>query len=106
MATITALPASGAIEATKDFVKVTVAAADQNSGSFDPTAYPTTPEMRYYLTFEKSSAIQGKSYVFGVDETGGHVFSNYVFPSTGSWTIRLSNARTDASVATLAVTVI
>jgi hypothetical protein len=69
------------------------------------TIYPASPELRYYLTFELSGTVRGKSYVFGVDETGGHEFNNYIFPEAGSWTIRISNAATDGSVATQAVTV-
>jgi len=105
MASLAATPASGSITATKDFVKINVTGGLSNSGSFDPAAYPTTPAVRYYLTFELASAIQGKSYVFGVDNAGAHEFDNYVFPQAGSWTVRLSNAATDASVATLSLTV-
>jgi hypothetical protein len=113
-ASLSITPASGSVVAAKSATKVAVAGADQNSPSagysgalgpnLQPLQYPASPEMRYYLTFELGGAIRGKSYVFGVDETGGHVFNNYIFPSAGSWTVRLSTV--DAtSIATTAVTV-
>lgn len=104
MSSISVVPAAPI--AVTSFCKVTVAGYDQNdTGAFSASAYPTEPEIKYYLTFEKGGAILGKSYVFGVDENGGHVFNNYVFPSSGSWTVRLSKASNDSSVATQSVTV-
>ena len=101
---ITCLPASPG--AATDFCKVTVTGATQNDDTaFDADLYPASPEMRYYLTFEVGGAILGTSYVFGVDENGDHVYPNYVFPSAGSWTIRLNDASDDSSVQTQAVTV-
>ena len=92
--------------AVKEACRVTVTGATQNdNGTYDSTKYPASPEFRYYLTFELASAVRGKSYAFGVNENGDHTFNNYIFPATGSWTVRLSNAGTDASVATQAVTV-
>jgi hypothetical protein len=92
--------------AAKSFCRVTVTDATQNDDTaYDNALYPASPELRYYLTFELGGAIQGKSYVFAVNEDGDHVFNNYMFPTAGSWTVRLSNAATDGSVATQAVTV-
>lgn len=105
-ATISIVPASGSVISTKSACAVTVAGATQNDDTaYTTTAYPQSPELRYYLTFEKGGSILGKSYVFGVNHAGGHVFPNYEFPSSGSWTVRLSNAGTAASIATAAVTV-
>ena len=113
-ASLTITPASGSIISTKTAAKVAVLGADTNTlTGYSPTVgtdgqplqYPSKPEMRYYLTFELASAILGKSNVFGVDSTGGFVFNNYIFPSAGSWTVRLNNAADASSVATLAVTV-
>ena len=107
MATITITPASGSITAAKTACVVHVDGADQNTATgYTTGAYPQSPEMRYYLTFEKpASTILGKSYVFGVDENGDHDFMTYVFPSSGSWTIRLSNNADNSSIATASVTV-
>jgi hypothetical protein len=106
MATLAITPASGSITSTKDFTKVVVAAATVNdSSNYSASTYPTEPAFTYYLTFELGGSILGKSYVFTPDSTGGHEFDNYVFPSAGAWTVRLSNAATAGSVATLAVTV-
>lgn len=85
-------------------VTVTGAAPNDTAG-YDVDEYPTSPEMRYYLTFEKSSVIHGRSYVFNVDSDGSHIFNNYIFPDDGSWTIRLNDASDDSSVATQSVTV-
>jgi hypothetical protein len=87
-------------DAAKDFCAVTVAGADQNDDTaYNANNYPASPEMRYYLTFEKSSVEYGRSYIFGVDETGGHLFMNYVFPEAGTWVVHLRDESDDSSVA-------
>ena len=105
MAAIAVTPTSGNVISTVSAVRVDVSAADTNDlTAYDAAAYPTSPELRYYLTFELGGDILGKSYVFAPNG-GKHTFNNYLFPSAGSWTVRLSNAGTDASVVTEAVTV-
>lgn len=100
------LPLSGSVVSTKSACKISVTGATQNDNTaYSTTIYPQSPELRYYLTFELGGAIKGKSYVFGVNTNGDHTFMNYVFPTSGSWTVRLSNAATAGSVATAAVTV-
>ena len=95
--TVTVTPTSP--RATIDFAKVTVAGADQNDlSSYTTLAYPTSPEMRYYLTFEEGGAEKGRSYVFGVNEDGEHVFNNYVFPDAGTYVVRLKDASDDSTV--------
>lgn len=103
---IACVPASPV--AASSACKITVTGADQNTNTGylgDGTQYPASPEMRYYLAFEKASVEYGRSYVFGVSDDGTHEFNNYVFPSDGSWTIALYNAADDSSVQTQAVTV-
>jgi len=91
---------------TSSFCRIDVTGATQNDDTaYDNALYPASPELRYYLTFELASVVRGKSYVFGVDEDGAHTFNNYIFPASGTWTVRLSNAATDASVQTQSVTV-
>jgi hypothetical protein len=103
MATVTVTPAAPDLT---DFVRVDVAEAENNDDTaYDETKYPASPQLTYYLTFELGGAILGKSYVFNVSSDGKHEFNNYRFPEAGSWTVRLSNAATDASVATASVTV-
>lgn len=98
MATVTLVPASPT--ATVDFVRVNVDAADQNDiSNYSPSTYPTSPEIRYYLTFEESSVEKGRSYVFGVNEDGDHVFNNYVFPDPGTWVVHLRLVSDNSSVA-------
>jgi hypothetical protein len=112
--TITCTPTSP-IGAT-DFARIDVAGADQSTlTGYDgtevstmpgtPVQYPASPELRYYLTFELAGVVRGKSPVFSTNDEGAWTFDNYVFPEAGSWTVRLSNAATDASVETQAVTV-
>lgn len=97
-ASVTVAPASPV--STGDFCTVTVAGADQNDDSaYDSEDYPASPELRYYLSFRKSTTEYGRSYVFGVDEDGGHVFPNYVFPSSGTWTVTLRDDSDDSQVA-------
>lgn len=88
-------------------VEVTEAEVWDASAEIDPEnpTYPAQPEKRYYLTFEKGGDILGTSYVFGVSAVGNHEFYDYIFPSDGSWTIRLNDSSDDSSVATESVTV-
>lgn len=105
-AAVAITPTSGNITATKDFCKVNITGASVNdSSNFNSGTYPTEPAFTYYITFELGGSILGKSYVFTPDSSGAHEFDNYVFPSAGSWTVRLSNAATAGSVATASVTV-
>jgi hypothetical protein len=106
MASIAIVPASGDVVSVLSACRVEVTGADQNDDTaYDTTVYPQSPEMRYYLTFELASEVEGRSYVFGVNEDGDHTFNNYIFPEAGSWTVRLNDASDDSSVATAAVTV-
>jgi len=85
--------------ATIDHCVVTVDDATQNDDTaYDTDVYPQSPELRYYLTFEKSSVEYGRSYVFGVSEDGAHVFMNYIFPTAGTWTVKLRDESDDSVV--------
>ena len=106
MATVTVSPASP--RATIDACVVTVADAPQNTTGVEETdpPYPPVPftgqaeaEIRYYLTFEESSVEKGRSYVFGVNEDGGHDFASYIFPDAGTWVVHLRLESDDSSVA-------
>jgi hypothetical protein len=125
MATVTVTPTSP--RAVTDFVRVHVVDADQNTLSgYDgtevstmpgtPVKYPASPEMRYYLTFDKDNSVEkGRSYEFstssvGVDVSGNpvageHVFNNFVFPVAGSYRVNLRKVSDDSVVAYVAVTV-
>jgi hypothetical protein len=86
--------------------RVNVTGADvSDEASFDPAIYPTSPEIRYYLSFEKAGADTGKSQVFSPAHDGTFEFNSYIFPEAGSWTVHLRKASDDSSVANLAVTV-
>lgn len=107
MASIAVTPAAPV--AVVDSCKVRVTDAVQNDDSAydtdEPIAYPRSPEMLYYLTFELGGDEHGRSYIFGTNDEGTHEFYNYVFPEDGSWTVRLNDASDDSSVATASVTV-
>lgn len=104
-ASLTIVPASGAITAARTVCRVTVAGATANDDTaYNALLYPASPEVRYYLAFELSSVEQGRSYVFAPNG-GAHVFNNYIFPEAGSWTVHLRKTADDSSVANIAVTV-
>lgn len=97
-ATVTVYPTSP--RAAVDACRITVAGADQNdTGAPNPNAYPAQAEKRYYLSFEEGSVVKGRSYVFGVDENGEHVFSGYIFPDVGTWVVHLRDVADGSSVA-------
>lgn len=105
-AAIAITPASGSVVSTVSACRIDVTGATQNDDTaYTTTAYPQSPEITYYLRFELAGAERGRSYVFGVNETGDHTFNNYVFPEAGAWTVRLRKVAGDASVTTAAVTV-
>lgn len=88
--TITATPASGAIEAKKDVVRFDIAGGDPNDeGNFDANAYPTSPEFRYVLTMVEDNVEYGRSQVFGVTPDGAFQINNYIFPHAGTWTVQV-----------------
>ena len=76
-----------------------------DSAAYDANLYPTEPEIRYYLAFEKAGADTGKSQVFSPAADGSFEFNSYIFPEAGSWTVHLRKASDDSSSANLAVTV-
>lgn len=99
-------PASGSVISTRSACRIDVTGATANDNTaYSTSVYPQSPAITYYLTFEKASVILGKSYVFTPTTTGLHSFMDYIFPSAGAWTVRLSKVAGDASVATAAVTV-
>jgi hypothetical protein len=73
--------------------------------AYDKDKYPTSPEIRYYLAFERSGSDTGKSQVFSPAADGSFTFNSYIFPDAGSWTVHLRKVSDDSSVANLAVTV-
>lgn len=107
MASLTCTPAApvAVIDACKILVEDAVQNDDSAYDDEEPIAYPASPEMLYYLTFELGGDELGRSYIFGTNDEGTHEFYNYVFPEDGSWTVRLNDASDDSSVATASVTV-
>ena len=100
MATVTLVPASGSITHGATAVRVNVDAATVNDiTAYTTSVYPTSPELRYYLTFEMGGAEYGRSYVFTPNSDGDHEFNNYIFPEAGSWTVHLRSTADDSSVA-------
>jgi hypothetical protein len=92
--------------ATTSACRIDVTGADANdTADYDADAYPSRAEIRNYLRFVKGGVEYGRSYVFAAGQDGTHSFPNYIFPSSGSWTVTLNRADTDAQLATLGVTV-
>lgn len=98
--TITVTPASPV--AVEDACCVDVAGNTYNEGASDADNYPVQDELRCYLAFIKGGVEYGRSYVFS---SITHAFNSYIFPSAGSWTVKLFDASDDSELATQAVTV-
>lgn len=102
---VTITPASGAITAAQTVCRVDLTGFDANtSDGYDINAYPTSPEMRYYISFVEGGTEYGRSYVFDVNG-GAHTFNNYIFPHAGTWTVGVFDASDDSSVDDISVTV-
>lgn len=100
---VTAVPASGT---HKDVFRFDITGAAKNdSGAADLTKYPVQAELRYYVAYEKGGTEYGRSQVFGVTPDGAFQIYDYIFPSTGSWTVNLRKVSDDSSVATASVTI-
>lgn len=100
MAVIAVTPSSPV--AVKDACRVDVSENDVNTGASDTDNYPVQDELRCVLAFIKGGVEYGRSYVFsGVT----HSFNTYIFPSAGSWTVKLLDASDDSEIASQAVTV-
>lgn len=98
-------PASGSITATVSACRINVTGADGNDATaYDADAYPTSPEIRYYIITELGGEEKGRSHVFAPNG-GKHEWNNYIFPEAGSWTLRLKKVSDDSDAATLSVTV-
>ena len=103
-AAVTCIPA--APRAKIDFCRLDVSGADTNdAAAYNAALYPTRAEIRNYLKFVKGGVEYGRSYVFAVASDGTHSFPNYIFPSSGSWTVTLNRADTNAQLATVSVSV-
>lgn len=100
MAAIAVTPTSPV--AIEDACRVDVTANALNTGTSDQNQYPVQDELRCYLAFIKGGVEYGRSYVFsGVT----HSFNSYIFPSAGSWLVKLFNAADDSEIVSQAVTV-
>lgn len=103
---VTLTPSVAAPRAAIDAVRVDVAGASPNDvADYDTDAYPTEAEIRCYLAFLKGGVELGRSYVFAVGADGTHEFNNYIFPSAGSWTMRLARNDNDAVLKDQSITV-
>ena len=104
-AAVAITPASGSITAKSSACRIDISGASGNDlSSYDEDAYPTSPELRYYITTEEGGVEYGRSHVFAPNG-GAHQWMNYIFPHAGSWTVYLRNVADDTSEADLAVTV-
>ena len=90
-AAISVPPASGSINAKKDFVRVDVTGAD--------------PTIRQRVKAELAGAETLVSHEFQPSSDGKHSWFNVMFPDDGTWTLTLYATSNNASKATLSVTV-
>jgi hypothetical protein len=91
-AALAVTPASGSINAKKDFVRIDVTGAD--------------PTIRHRVKAECSGQATLVSHEFQPSSDGNHTWFNVMFPADGSWTLTLYNTANDATVITAAVTVV
>lgn len=100
-------PASGSVISKKSICRINVTGAPANTATgYSTSIYPTEPAVVYYLLMDAPAGTDdGKSYLFSPGADGTHIFNNYTFPASGSWTVRLRNNADDSDAATLAVTV-
>lgn len=103
-ASLTCTPA--APTAVTDVCRVDVDDAPENTlTGYDAGVYPSSPEVRYYVTFTESGTEYGRTPVFSTNSDGQWQFNSYIFPHAGSWTLTLTDSYDDSTKATLAVTV-
>ena len=92
MASLAVTPASGSINARKDFVRVDLTGGDET--------------IRQRIKAEATGEETLVSHEFQPSDDGKHSWFNVMFPGAGSWTLTLYNTANDGTLATLAVTVI
>ena len=92
MAALAVTPASGSINAKKDFVRVDVTGAGQT--------------VRQRVKAELAGAETLVSHEFQPSGDGKHSWFNVMFPAAGTWTLTLYTTSNDASVTTASVVVI
>jgi hypothetical protein len=103
---ITLTPTVASPTAKVSAVGVDVAGASSNDiAAYNASSYPSEAEIRCYIAFIKGGVELGRSYVFSVSADGKHRFNNYIFPSSGSWTMSLRKASDNTVLATQAITV-
>jgi hypothetical protein len=91
-AALAVTPASGAIEAIEDVVRIDVTGGD--------------PEIRQRIKATKTGEDDLVSHEFQPSSDGKHSWFSIMFPAAGSWTLTLYNTANDETLATAAVTVI
>ena len=92
MAALAVTPASGSINARKDFVRVDVTSAD--------------PNIRQRIKATLTGAETLVSHEFQPSSDGKHSWFNVMFPAAGAWTLTLYNTDGNGALATLAVTAV
>jgi len=92
MAALAVTPASGSINARKDFVRVDVTSAD--------------PNIRQRIKATLTGAETLVSHEFQPSSDGKHSWFNVMFPDDGSWTLTLYKTDGTVTVTTLAVVVV
>jgi len=103
MTTLTTDPDSG-IVAKLTSLKITCTDADNNdSGSYNASAYPTEPEILYYFKLSLSGQDDLKSNTFSTNSDGAAEWPGVLLPAAGTWTLALFTAADDQSVTSTSV---
>lgn len=93
-------PASGSIIHAETACEITVTGAASNTSTgYNASNYPASPQVLYYFSAEKSGSDALVSPRFAVSGDGDAEWHDVIFPSAGSWTLRLRKDSDDSSAA-------
>lgn len=99
-------PASGSITHAVTACEITATGASSNTlTGYDSTHYPASPEVKYYFSAEKTGVDSLVSARFAASSDGKGEWHDVVFPSAGTWTLRLRKNSDDSSVANISLVV-
>ena len=106
-ATITVTPASGSIVHGKTVCTFAIAGTEPNDVSeYSAALYPTEPEQVYYMAMVVGGVEVGRTQLFGTTPDGAFEFNGYIFPSAGTYTVKLTSAKDGAVTASSATIVV
>ena len=103
---VQAVPASGSIIDKTTALRVTCTGAASNTlTGYDVTKYPTSPQVVYYFSIEKSGQNSLVSPRFAVSSDGKAEWHTPIIPTAGTWSLVLRANADDSSVASTSLVV-